>query len=72
VFLSAEKMGEIDGRNRYRPVMLPSMIEATIGINVSSDARRIPASANAIVRFLEVFGNNPTHDRDVQRFVSGK
>jgi hypothetical protein len=37
VFLSAEKIGEIDLASS-----LPSMIEATIGIDVSSDIRRIP------------------------------
>ena len=38
------------------------MIEATTGINVLSDIHRIPASTNAIVRFLDVLGNKPARE----------
>jgi hypothetical protein len=38
------------------------MTEATIGINVPTDIRRIPALAKAIVRFLDIHRNKPARD----------
>jgi len=43
----------------FQSVRFPSMTEATIGINVPTDIRRIPALAKAIVRFLDIHGNKP-------------
>jgi|SRR5215831_3359774 len=40
----------------------PSIIEATTEIDVSTDIRRIPASATAIVRVLHVHDNKPARD----------
>jgi len=38
------------------------MTEATIGINVPTDIRRISALAKAIVGFLDIHGNKPARD----------
>jgi hypothetical protein len=54
VFLSAEKIGEIDLTSS-----LPSMIEATIGIDVSSDIRRVPRRRTPLSCFWMSMATSP-------------